>query len=129
MHQSLPRTWNAFAYVLEGDIQVSNGSSSSSSNGEAASRSIGQFHMAVFEQEGDSVSIRVSADAKVAANFILVAGLPLDQPIVQYGPFVVTSREEVQQAVRDFRRGENGFERAVGWVSENSRSRRNSVVV
>ncbi|KAB2104250.1 hypothetical protein AG0111_0g7860 [Alternaria gaisen] len=130
LHQSLPRTWNAFAYVLEGDIQVSNGSSSSSSsNGEATSRSIGQFHMAVFEQEGDSVSISVSVDAKEAANFILVAGLPLDQPIVQYGPFVVTSREEVQQAVRDFRRGENGFERAVGWVSENSRSRRNSIVV
>ncbi|CAN9428838.1 unnamed protein product [Alternaria sp. RS040] len=129
LHQSLPRTWNAFAYVLEGDIQVSGGSNSSSDNTEAPSRSIGQFHMAVFEQEGDSVSIRVSADAKVAANFILVAGLPLDQPIVQYGPFVVTSREEVQQAVRDFRRGENGFERAVGWVSENSRSRRNSVVV
>ena len=85
--------------------------------------------MAVFEQEGDSVSISVSADAKEAANFILVAGLPLDQPIVQYGPFVGTSREEVAQAVRDFRRGENGFERAVGWMSENSRSRRNSVVV
>ena len=123
LHQSLPRTWNAFAYVLEGAIQVSNG------DAEAPSRSIGQFHMAVFEQEGDSVSISVSADAKEAANFILVAGLPLDQPIVQYGPFVVTSREEVQQAVRDFRRGENGFERAVGWVSENSRSRRNSIVV
>ncbi|RYO37567.1 hypothetical protein AA0111_g2088 [Alternaria arborescens] len=124
LHQSLPRTWNAFAYVLEGAIQVSNGS-----DAEAPSRSIGQFHMAVFEQEGDSVSISVSADAKEAANFILVAGLPLDQPIVQYGPFVVTSREEVQQAVSDFRRGENGFERAVGWVSENSKSRRNSVVV
>lgn len=123
MHQSLPQTWNAFAYILEGAIQVSNGDT------EAPSQSIGQFHMAVFEQEGDSVSISVSADAKEAANFILVAGLPLDQPIVQYGPFVVTSREEVQQAVRDFRRGENGFERAVGWVSENSRSRRNSVVV
>jgi redox-sensitive bicupin YhaK (pirin superfamily) len=119
LHQSLPQTWNAFAYVLEGAIQVFNG------DAEAPSRSIGQFHMAVFEQEGDSVSISVSADA----NFILVAGLPLDQPIVQYGPFVGTSREEVAQAVRDFRRGENGFERAVGWVSENSRSRRNSVVV
>ncbi|CAN9177107.1 unnamed protein product [Alternaria alternata] len=126
LHQSLPQTWNAFAYVLEGAIQVSNGNSS---DAKSPSRSIGQFHMAVFEQEGDSVSISVSADAKEAANFILVAGLPLDQPIVQYGPFVVTSREEVAQAVRDFRRGENGFERAVGWVSENSRSRRNSVVV
>ncbi|CAN9210338.1 unnamed protein product [Alternaria alternata] len=72
LHQSLPQTWNAFAYVLEGAIQVSNGNSS---DAKSPSRSIGQFHMAVFEQEGDSVSISVSADAKEAANFILVAGL------------------------------------------------------
>jgi redox-sensitive bicupin YhaK (pirin superfamily) len=117
--QSLPQGWNAFCYVLEGSIAVSDKS--------GISQSADQFHMVVFEQEGDSVDITVPENAKQAASFILVAGLPLDQPIVQYGPFVVTSREEVRQAITDFQTGQNGFERAVNWVSENSRSRRNSI--
>jgi len=123
--QSLPRGWNAFCYVLEGSIAVSDGDNS----GGLPARSVDQFHMVVFEQEGDSVDVSVKDNADQAASFILVAGLPLEQPIVQYGPFVVTSREEVAQAIADFRTGKNGFERAVNWVSENSRSRRNSIAV
>ncbi|KAL1795571.1 hypothetical protein ACET3X_005795 [Alternaria dauci] len=116
----LPASWNAFCYVLEGEVVVTNGG--------ALERRFGAFNTVVFEQDGDSVEIGVPADAKQDANFILVAGLPLDQPIVQYGPFVATSREEAMQAVVDFRTRSNGFERAAGWVSENStRSRRSSV--
>ena len=43
---------------------------------------------------------------------------------MRLGPFVMTSEEEVQQAMRDFRKFENGFERARGWESENSRAAR-----
>ena len=49
---------------------------------------------------------------------VLVAGQPLDQKIVQYGPFVLNSQEEVRQAMFDFRGYANGFERARGWESE-----------
>ena len=47
-----------------------------------------------------------------------MAGQPLDQEIVQYGPFVSTSRQEVMQAITDFQGQINGFERANGWESE-----------
>ncbi|PQE16926.1 pirin protein [Rutstroemia sp. NJR-2017a BBW] len=49
---------------------------------------------------------------------ILVAGQPLDQKVVQYGPFVLNSEEEVYQAMMDFQTKTNGFERARGWRSE-----------
>ncbi|KAH6620575.1 RmlC-like cupin domain-containing protein [Boeremia exigua] len=115
----VPRGWNAFCYVLEGAIEVADGDTA---------RSCPRFSNTVFEKEGDSVSIAVAGDAEQDARFLVVAGMPLDQPVVQYGPFVATSREEVLQAVVDFRTGQNGFERAVNWVSENSsRSRRNSL--
>jgi redox-sensitive bicupin YhaK (pirin superfamily) len=39
------------------------------------------------------------------ARFILVAGRPLGEPIVQYGPFVMSTREEIDQALADYRSG------------------------
>ncbi|KAJ8114648.1 hypothetical protein OPT61_g3528 [Boeremia exigua] len=114
----LPHGWTAFCYVLDGEILVADG---------GKGKSCPRFSNAVFEKDGDSVEIAVKQDAEQDARFILVAGMPLDQPIVQYGPFVATSREEVMQALSDFQKGQNGFERAVNWVSENSRSRRNSM--
>jgi hypothetical protein len=73
----------------------------------------------VFEQKGDSVVAEVKEDATEDARFILVAGLPLDQPIVQYGPFVLNSQEEAYQAMMDYQTFSNGFERAnKGWESE-----------
>ncbi|KAF3004748.1 hypothetical protein E8E13_000258 [Curvularia kusanoi] len=114
----LPRKWNAFCYVLEGSVIITGGDEE---------RHCPRFSNIVFQKDGDSVSIAVATDAEKDARFIVVAGMPLDQPVVQYGPFVATSREEVMQAVVDFQTGQNGFERAVNWVSENStRSRRNS---
>lgn len=53
---------------------------------------------------------------------VLVAGLPLDQKVVQYGPFVLTSQEEVYQAMLDYQSHSNGFERAKGWESKIGKS-------
>lgn len=49
---------------------------------------------------------------------IIIAGEILDQEIVQYGPFVMDTQQGIQQALKDYQRGENGFERAKGWKSE-----------
>lgn len=48
---------------------------------------------------------------------VIVAGQPLDQPVVQYGPFVLNTNEQVYQAMLDFQSNSNGFERAKGWKS------------
>ena len=53
---------------------------------------------------------------------VLIAGLPLDQKVVQYGPFVVTSQDEIHKAMSDYQSHTNGFERAKGWKSEIGKS-------
>lgn len=107
--QALPQGWNAFAYTLSGTTIFS-------SNG--VSRPVDQYHNVVFDKEGDSIEAAVEEGADGESRIMLVAGMPLDQPIVQHGPFVVTSRQEVVQAMMDYQMSINGFERANNWESE-----------
>jgi quercetin 2,3-dioxygenase len=53
---------------------------------------------------GDGDEVRVTTD-KEAARFLLVSGKPLHEPIARYGPFVMNTREEIEQALEDLRRG------------------------
>jgi len=52
--------------------------------------------------EGDAILLR---GGDHGGRALLIAGRPLREPIVQYGPFVMNTREEVEQAVRDYRNG------------------------
>ncbi len=79
---------NAFVYVFEGSARL-------------AGEALAQHTLAVLGQ-GDQVEIEAGADD---ARFILVAGRPLGEPVVQYGPFVMNSREEIEQAFADYRDG------------------------
>jgi redox-sensitive bicupin YhaK (pirin superfamily) len=110
LEQEVPKGWTAFAYVLEGRGVFGRGE---------AAREVGQFHNVVFEaDEGDVVDAACAADAEAPLRFVLIAGTPLDQEVVQYGPFVLTSMPEVRQALVDFSNHQNGFERAKGWKSK-----------
>ncbi|APA09490.1 hypothetical protein sscle_05g042600 [Sclerotinia sclerotiorum 1980 UF-70] len=109
IEQPLPAGWNAFAYILSGEAVFGSGNEKTK---------IAKFHNVVFRQEGDFVNAEVEESAKENGHFILVAGQPLDQRIVQYGPFVLNSEEEVYQTMIDFETYTNGFERAKGWRSE-----------
>ncbi|KIW20400.1 hypothetical protein PV08_00975 [Exophiala spinifera] len=110
--QELPPEWNAFAYTLDGVVTFGNGKKD-------AGETVVPYHNVVFERDGgDVVTAHVEEGAAEPAHFIIVAGLPLDQPIVQYGPFVTTSKEAVYQAMMDFQTSSNGFERAANWESE-----------
>jgi len=111
--QNLPAGWNAFAYTLGGTTSFGVGSDKTS---------IGQYHNVVFEQKGDVVNAEVEEGSKENGHFVLVAGLPLDQKVVQYGPFVLNTQEEVYQAMMDYQTHSNGFERAKGWQSEIGKS-------
>ncbi|MCJ1351595.1 MAG: hypothetical protein MMC33_001579 [Icmadophila ericetorum] len=113
--QELPIGWNAFAYTLQGDTMFGVGKDRTT---------VGKYHNVVFEQKGDSITAEVSKDAKEDGQFFLVAGLPLDQKVVQYGPFVLNSQEEVYQAMLDYQSHANGFERAKGWRSEIGKTMR-----
>ncbi|PYH46641.1 pirin family protein [Aspergillus saccharolyticus JOP 1030-1] len=109
VRQALPLGWNAFAYTLKGATVFGSGDQT---------RSVKEFHNVVFEPQGEFVEASVPDNAEEAGRFLLVAGQPLDQKVVQYGPFVVTSEEEVYQAMMDFRTASNGFEKSRGWESE-----------
>lgn len=108
--QEVPKGWNAFAYILEGEAWFGAGQDRTK---------VAQFHNVVFDNStGDTVDIEVEPTAEKPARVVIIAGQPLDQPIVQYGPFVVTSKEEIYQALMDYQTHTNGFERAKNWESK-----------
>jgi len=77
-----------FLYPFEGAVQVSG-------------TDVPRHHLAVLAPGG----VLEAAGGEGPARFLLVFGRPLGEPIVQYGPFVMTSREEVEQAMADYRAG------------------------
>jgi quercetin 2,3-dioxygenase len=92
--QPLPATHNAFVYVYRGELQV----------GETTVR---RQRMAILANTAGSDGVRLAAGMADAegARAILIAGRPLNEPIAQYGPFVMNTNEEIFQAVEDFRAG------------------------
>ena len=86
--QTLPAAHNAFVYVYRGEARL----------GEMA---VPVQRMAILRNEGDGVVIEAQADTRL----LLIAGQPLNEPIAQYGPFVMNTQQEIYQAVNDFRAG------------------------
>jgi len=91
--QTLPADHNAFVYVYRGEVRI-------------GSQVVPEQRMAILANtlQADGVVIESSA----AAQFILVSGKPLNEPIAQYGPFVMNSQQEIYQALADFRDGRLG---------------------
>ena len=87
--QPLPESHNAFVYVYRGGLQV-------------GAQPVPLQRMAILGNAGDGVRLTAGAEG---ARAILIAGKPLKQPIVQYGPFVMNTQQEVFKAVEDFRAG------------------------
>ena len=87
---AVPQTHNAFVYVYRGTVQVGDTQVTSQRMG-ILSNTPG----------ADGVALTATEDARL----ILVAGRPLNEPIVQYGPFVMNTQEEIHQALDDFRSG------------------------
>lgn len=86
----IPNTHNAFIYVYRGAVQV-------------GKTTVPIKRMGVLRNapEADGVTLTAIEEARI----ILVAGKPLNEPIVQYGPFVMNTQAEIEQALSDFRGG------------------------
>lgn len=84
--------WASMLVVLEGTVQV---------NGETVLR---PAQMATLSAQGREIRIESSGDAKL----LLLAGEPIDEPVVGYGPFVMNSQAEIVQAIDDFNSGKFG---------------------
>jgi quercetin 2,3-dioxygenase len=91
--QPVPATSNAFAFVVEG-------------GGEFGGAHAGASQVALFGRGSGPVTVRNTG--KDALSFLLIAGEPISEPVARYGPFVMNTREEVLQAVDDYREGKMG---------------------
>ena len=88
----VPATHQAFIYVFEGDVLA---------GPEASRHAIQRGQMAVLG-EGDTLEL---TGGSAGARLLLVAGLPLREPVARYGPFVMNTAEEIHRAFEDYRNG------------------------
>ncbi len=92
--QPLPPEHNALIYVFRESLWI-------------AGSEVPTRRMAILANDAgsDGITLRASATNHSPARALLIAGKPLREPIAQYGPFVMNTREEVVQAVHDFQNG------------------------
>ncbi|OIM97322.1 quercetin 2,3-dioxygenase [Polynucleobacter sp. QLW-P1DATA-2] len=83
----IPKELNAFVYIYEGSLEIG-----------SPMRAVPK-QAAIVLGDGDLLKAKAGADG---AQFIVLAALPLHEPIVQYGPFVMNTRVEIEQAIDDY---------------------------
>jgi redox-sensitive bicupin YhaK (pirin superfamily) len=88
--QPLPPGHNAFIYVFRGKVLVDE-------------HCVTQARMAILANDAEADGVKIVAAQP--SRMILIAGRPLNEPIAQYGPFVMNTQDELRQAVEDFRAG------------------------
>jgi redox-sensitive bicupin YhaK (pirin superfamily) len=94
--QPLPADYNAFVYTYRGTVHVLD------ANEQATPAPL--HRMAILDNLGDGVRLQADAGG-VPTRALLIAGRPLKEPIAQYGPFVMNTREQLMAAVQDFQTG------------------------
>jgi len=90
----LPGGWTTLVFPLEGDIYAG-----------PDREPIASRHFGVFDREDDGT---VQLHGREGARVLVLAGEPIDEPVVAYGPFVMNTREEIVQAFRDYEGGKMG---------------------
>lgn len=92
--QPLPEGHNAFVVVYRESVEI-------------GGTPVARAKMAILRNDADSEGVTLAAPATLArpARVLLIAGQPLREPIAQYGPFVMNTREQLMQAVEDFQNG------------------------
>ncbi len=97
MEQPVPQDHNAFAYVIGGKGLFG-----------ADEKPAQREQVVLFANDVNKISMKVSGDATSSLDVLLIAGVPLKEPVARYGPFVMNSKEEIYQAIEDYRNGKMG---------------------
>jgi len=87
----IPKNYNALIYLLDGELE---------SNGQTAK----EKDMLWFNNDGEEIAIKVNKDSR----FIVLSGEPIGESVATYGPFVMNTEDEVQQAISDYQNGRMG---------------------
>jgi quercetin 2,3-dioxygenase len=90
---NFPESDNAAVYILEGDVLI---------NEVAEAR---QNDLVIFRRSPGTISIKAIAESKL----LVLAGKPIDEPLVTHGPFVMNSQTEILEAMKDYQDGKMGF--------------------
>ena len=85
------KNWNTGMLVVEGEVLV---------NGTTA----GTDHFVLFKNDGEAILLEAVSDAVV----LVLSGEPINEPIAQYGPFLMNTWEELEQAIQDVSAGKFG---------------------
>jgi quercetin 2,3-dioxygenase len=88
----LPQNFNSGLLVVEGNITLDQ-------------ERVDTHHFALLKNDGDIIQIKAPEDALV----LVLSGQPLREPIVSHGPFVMNTREQIAQAIKDFHEGKFGY--------------------
>ena len=94
--QPVQRDYNLFAYVIEGAGYF----------GKDKTKVARNHQMVMFGKDGDAAYIH--ADEKSPLEILLIGGIPINEPIARYGPFVMNTEEEIGQAIQDYQSGKMG---------------------
>jgi quercetin 2,3-dioxygenase len=96
VHTLVPEDHQALVYVFEGAVRVGD-----------AGQELRDGQMAVLS-EGDTLRLRGMDGAEKPGRLLLLAGVPLAEPVARYGPFVMNTQQEIIQAFRDYESGKMG---------------------
>jgi redox-sensitive bicupin YhaK (pirin superfamily) len=102
--QPAPKEYNSFAYIMKGNALI----------GPAERQKIAKAgQMAIFDNDGEEIVVSALADDtnttnKSALDILLIGGVPLNEPVVRYGPFVMNTKEEILKAIEDYQKGNMG---------------------
>jgi redox-sensitive bicupin YhaK (pirin superfamily) len=89
---AVPAGHNTLVFVLSGRIEL------------GGVESVNEAGLAILDSAGDSIAMKANEDAKL----LVMDGEPINEPVVAYGPFVMNSQAEIQQAFQDYQSGRMG---------------------
>jgi redox-sensitive bicupin YhaK (pirin superfamily) len=102
--QPVSKEYNSFAYIINGEALI----------GPAEKQKIAKAgQMIIFKDDGEEVEISAPADSITITNnsaldILLIGGLPLNEPVARYGPYVMNTKEEILKAIEDYQNGNMG---------------------
>jgi hypothetical protein len=89
----IPEGFSASVYNIKGDVRIS------------GHGMVDPESLVVFEDEGNAIEVEATSDAQ----YLVLAGKPINEPLAQYGPFVMNTQTQIMEAMRDYQMGKMGF--------------------